>query len=107
VNRDTRHQGGAPGHEPVAAASASARQGRRTDMGMQNSHARDHPDTPASPAICDSNETLTRPRQRAPPADRPQPSRSPDPERIKRLLRAKQCRMCKGANHGGTARKAG
>jgi hypothetical protein len=73
VNRDTRHQGPASGRELVAAASASARQCRRTDMGMQNSHARDHPDTPASPAICDSNEKLARPPQRAPPADRPQP----------------------------------
>jgi hypothetical protein len=73
VNRDTRHQGGAPGHEPVAAASTRARQCRRTDMGMQNSHPRDHPDTPASPAICDSNEKLARPPQRAPPADRSQP----------------------------------
>jgi hypothetical protein len=55
VNRDTCHQGAASGRELVAAASASARQCRRTDMGMQNSHARDHPDTPAAPAICDPN----------------------------------------------------
>jgi hypothetical protein len=73
VNRDLCCKAPAPGHEPAAAASASARQGRRTDMGMQNSHARDHPDMPASPAICDSNDKLARPPQRAPPDDRQPP----------------------------------
>jgi hypothetical protein len=81
----------------VAAASASPWPRRRADMGMQNSHARDHPGTPAVSAICDSNEKLRRPPQRAPPDDRPQPRRTPCPEH---LLRSRTCRRGKAARYG-------
>jgi hypothetical protein len=73
VNRDTRHQVPSSGHEPAVEASASPWPCRCAGMSMQNGHARDHPATPAAPAICDSNEKLARPPQRAPPDDRRQP----------------------------------
>jgi hypothetical protein len=63
VNRDTRHQASAPGHEPVAAASP--RQGRRIYVPGPNTRA-------SESAVRASDEKRAAP-QRWPPGQ-PQPS---------------------------------
>jgi hypothetical protein len=65
VNRDTRHQEPASGHEPVAGASASPRQGRRIYVPGPNTRA-------SESAVRPSGENRTAP-QRWPPGQ-PQPS---------------------------------